>query len=161
MARLDLYNLERDFGKLADRLLDADGIHLGPALEKRVHTIAAEAAESGLSLRFQAGVTPEGDPGERLAEDPPKSRKNPAQRHADHPLRDWFDLENSLRAGGQDHVRVTEDHVLKVGTTVAHAGFHQDGTSKMPPRPFLGIPDDELEVIADLAADAVLEELWP
>ncbi len=48
---------------------------------------------------------------------------------------------------------------LVYGTSVEWAGFHQDGTSKIPQREFLAIDDETVDKMADVVADAIVEEL--
>lgn len=50
----------------------------------------------------------------------------------------------------------------RVGTNIFYAGYHEDGTRKMPARPFLGLsPADETQIIAmcNQFLDSILEDL--
>ncbi len=51
-------------------------------------------------------------------------------------------LRASLTSRGGDHVEAIEPQMLKIGTAVPYARFHQTGTKRMPPRPPIVIPEE-------------------
>ena len=51
----------------------------------------------------------------------------------------------------------TTELELRFGTDVPYARFHQYGTSKMPARPFMGIPPDVDHGVPDLLAQMLAE----
>ncbi|MCX7844361.1 MAG: phage virion morphogenesis protein [Candidatus Bipolaricaulota bacterium] len=50
-------------------------------------------------------------------------------------------LRASLVGSTRDTVEVMEPHMLRIGTRVPYALYHQTGTSRMPPRPPIVIPE--------------------
>lgn len=48
---------------------------------------------------------------------------------------------------------------LTIGSHVEYYGFHEDGTSRMPARPSLGLSEDALDKVGEVLADAILDEL--
>jgi phage gpG-like protein len=61
-------------------------------------------------------------------------------------------LRASLAGQTGESERVATSTELRFGTRVPYARFHEDGTSRMPARPFLGVPDSmsrELVAIMD------------
>ena len=69
-------------------------------------------------------------------------------------------LEASLVSeSGPDHVQNVTHRGLKFGTSDEKAGFHQEGTSRMPARPPVGITEDTLDKLVDAVADKAVDTL--
>lgn len=52
-------------------------------------------------------------------------------------LRDTGRLERSVTTNNGDHIKIIRPKHLTIGSSVPYADFHQEGTRKMPKRPFL------------------------
>lgn len=69
------------------------------------------------------------------------------------------DLQTSLTSGGSDAIREVFDRGLIFGTSTEYAIFHQEGTSRMPARPPVGIQTQTLDEMVNAVADAAVEQL--
>ena len=68
-------------------------------------------------------------------------------------------LEASLAGNTGDSVRAVSHRGLLFGTQVEYAGFHQEGTSRMPARPPVGMQVQTLDEMVNAVADAAVEQL--
>lgn len=68
-------------------------------------------------------------------------------------------LEASLAGHSADSVRAVSHRGLLFGTQVEYALFHQDGTSRMPARPPVGMQEPTLDEMTNAVADAAVESL--
>lgn len=57
------------------------------------------------------------------------------------------------------HVEQIGKDKIVYGTDVNYAVFHQEGTSRMPQREFLGVDDKNVDNMADIVADHLVETL--
>jgi phage gpG-like protein len=67
--------------------------------------------------------------------------------------------ESLVHIGGAGNIHEVFDHGLTFGTDVEYAHFHQDGTSRMPARPPVGISEETLDKFCDQIANHVVENL--
>ncbi len=68
-------------------------------------------------------------------------------------------LENSLTSQTGDAIREAGTSEAAFGTSVPYATFHEEGTSKMPARPPVGVSEDLLETITGMIADSVIAQI--
>jgi len=68
-------------------------------------------------------------------------------------------LEESLTSGGGDAIREVFDRGLVFGTSTEYAIFHQEGTSRMPARPPVGMQEATLDTMTNAVADAAVDQL--
>lgn len=79
-------------------------------------------------------------------------------------LQDTGALRSSVTSAfAAGNVRQRTSTSLTWGTQLPYAGYHQDGTAKIPARPFLGLNDKTMDridqVLGDYAADEVARRL--
>lgn len=67
--------------------------------------------------------------------------------------------ESLVAVGGPSNVHETTRSGLVYGTGIDYAGYLQEGTSRMPARPPVGISDETLDKIVNQVADATVELL--
>lgn len=70
-------------------------------------------------------------------------------------LHDTGRLGASLMQETGDSIRAVDPHYLTFGTSTEYAGFLQDGTSRMPARPMVGLNEEVIDLIADYIGDGV------
>jgi phage gpG-like protein len=92
----------------------------------------------------------------------PSTQRDRARRgyEPDHPIL-WRtgDLANSLSsrdAGG--NIFEASKNGLRVGTSIPYASFHEYGTSRMPPRPLVGLTRERSQAIVRAVGDYVREQ---
>ncbi len=66
-------------------------------------------------------------------------------------------MRSSLLFSGNDHIEDISQAGLTWGTSDPKAAFHQDGTEKIPARPFVGASEETVDKIAEVIADAAAE----
>lgn len=70
------------------------------------------------------------------------------------------DLQASLvDLGGPGHIGETNDRWMTFGTDVPYATFHQEGTSKFPARPPVGVSEENVDKLVNSIADATVENM--
>lgn len=75
-------------------------------------------------------------------------------------LFDKGELESSLiTVGGPNNIASTDRTSLIYGTSDKKAGFHMDGTDRMPARPPVGLSDETIDKITNTVADAALRKI--
>jgi phage gpG-like protein len=111
---------------------------LGPEAVRRVGKAFEGELVTLVALGFRKSQAPDGD-----AWAPLKAREG-------QPLQDTGRLKSSFRAKASGTV-------VKVGTSVAYAPYHQTGTSRMPARPMLPEPG-ELPPLWRASLDEAAEE---
>lgn len=130
---------------------------LGADLLAGPYTKAMEAASSivNQSVRdnFTSSVTPDG------------SEWAPRKHVGDgHPLgMDTGALLQAATDGGSGHIERLEPFGLQKGVQgeeVPYAGFFSGGTSKMPPREFMGLNESGKDAVADLLGAFVMQEIF-
>lgn len=67
--------------------------------------------------------------------------------------------ESLVHVGGPGNINEVAPRGMLFGTEVEYAGFLQDGTSRMPSRPPVGISDETLDKLCERIADATVEKL--
>lgn len=67
--------------------------------------------------------------------------------------------ESLVHVGGSGNIAAAAERGLVFGTDVEYAHFLQDGTSRMPARPPVGISDETLDKICDRIADDTVRQL--
>jgi phage virion morphogenesis protein len=123
---LKLSDLGKLLGKLGSDLARLD-------LTKPLNTVAFYLA-SQAKQSFDKGQSPDGQPWAPL-KNPSARRGGPSSK----PLRDTGVLMASLAGRGAGNVTKVRSTALDWGTSVAYASYHQQGTGRIPARPFLGI----------------------
>lgn len=58
------------------------------------------------------------------------------------------------------HVENIGPRDMATGTTVFYAGFHQYGTSKLPPRPFVEVSDKGVDAMEEAVATFVISTIF-
>lgn len=144
------------FEQLA-RVLEAQGARLaGLSFRAPLKTTAFFLASRARQC-FDESHDPSGVPWAPL-KNPSARRGGPGAK----PLRDTGMLMASLAGQGSGHVEQVSDVALAWGTNVSYAGYHQEGTGRIPARPFLGItPEMEsriVEIILDHVRRALTQE---
>ena len=74
-------------------------------------------------------------------------------------LVEFNNMRSSLLFEGGDHVQDVEDKYLTWGTADEKAAIHQEGTSKIPQRAFVGVNDKNAEDIAEIIAEFTIQAL--
>lgn len=64
-----------------------------------------------------------------------------------------------VSVGGPGNINAVESRGMLFGTDVEYAIFHQDGTSRMPARPPVGMAEDTLKKLTDGIADSAVDQL--
>ena len=64
-----------------------------------------------------------------------------------------------VTVGGPGNINAVSERGLLYGTDIEYAIFHQDGTSKMPARPPVGLSEETLTKLCDRIADKTVEIL--
>ena len=103
---------------------------------------------------FNGGRSPGG---ELWAQDTPSTVKKKGQALV---LFESGTLEKSLIGiGAQGNIHETSHRGLLYGTEVPYAIFNQEGTSRAPARPNVGVPAAFVDAVADEIGDFVVDEL--
>lgn len=139
-ATLTLGGLASEFGLLERKLAD-------PPLEEALRAIVPNV-QAGIALNFQMTQSPDG-----VAWPPRKSG-------GDWPLliKTGEMFASVVEEGPGGSVEVT-DSGLTLATDVDYAIFHENGTSRMAARPFMGLGQEALSELDEALADAILDEL--
>jgi phage gpG-like protein len=74
-------------------------------------------------------------------------------------LRDTGELRSSLAGQHSNAIREVTHRGLIFGTRDERAGYHQEGTSRMPARPPVGVTETRLDSIAEAVADSLVAQL--
>lgn len=139
-ATFTLGGLASEFGELERALAN-------PPLADALRTILPDV-QSGIALNFEQAKSPEG-----VAWAPRKSGGS-------HPLLiltgDMFS--SVVEEGPNGSVEITDNGLL-IATDDHKAPFHEDGTSRMAARPFMGLGQEALSELDERLADAILDEL--
>lgn len=70
------------------------------------------------------------------------------------------DLRESLiHVGGPGNIAEVTPKTALFGTSIAYAMFHQEGTSRMPARPPVGISEESIDQLTNMVADATVERM--
>ena len=78
----------------------------------------------------------------------------------DRRLFDMGALRDSLvHIGGSGNIAEAFPHGLIFGTDIEYAGYLQDGTSRMPARPPVGISEETIDKLCEVVADATVDKL--
>ena len=67
--------------------------------------------------------------------------------------------ESLVHVGGPGNIAETNSRGMLFGTEIEYAHFLQDGTSKMPARPHVGMSEETLDKLCDRIADATVAQL--
>jgi len=68
-------------------------------------------------------------------------------------------MESLVSVGGENNIAESFPRGLVFGTSDEKALFHQNGTSRMPARPPVGLSEETLDKLVDRVADATVEKL--
>jgi phage gpG-like protein len=68
-------------------------------------------------------------------------------------------MESLVTIGGDGNISETSHRGMLFGTDVEYAIFHQEGTSRMPARPPVGLSETTLQTIVDGVADAAVQSM--
>lgn len=91
----------------------------------------------------------------------PLKRKRPkGHNQRSGPLIDTGEMMMSLVGEGPGHIEVYSQGQVRLGTSNFKAIFHQEGTSKIPARPFVGFTPNMISAAADAAADFAMQALF-
>lgn len=91
---------------------------------------------------------------------PPLAASTIARKGHDQPLVLTSALVNAMtNRNAPGHVGEVMSRGLTYGTDIEYAGFHQDGTSRIPQREFAGMSDETVDKLASKIADALVEKL--
>lgn len=83
-----------------------------------------------------------------------------AKKGHDRILFESGDLMASLmNLGGPGHIGETNERWMTFGTEVPYATFHQEGTSKFPARPPVGVTEENVDKLVNSVADATVENM--
>jgi hypothetical protein len=82
-----------------------------------------------------------------------------AQKGHDQILYEHGPLGESLFSNTGDAIRTPMERGLTFGTSTPYALFHQEGTSRMPARPPVGISEETIDRLVERVANAVVEKL--
>ncbi len=112
--------------------------------------------QSDLALGFLNSRSPEGETWAPL-----KRKRSPIPPHnpGRRPLIDFGDLLASVAGQGSGHIENVRDDGGVFGTSDRKAAFHQAGTRRMVARPFLGVPSDSADELANMAADELIRQI--
>lgn len=111
---------------------------------------------SHAKLCFQASRAPDGTAWK------PLKRPRSGKRHKGSnpkPLLDTGLLRASVSARGAGHIERIEGNALIFGSNLFYAGWMNDGTKRIPARPFLGFSLELLDTIDDILADYLSEQV--
>lgn len=75
-------------------------------------------------------------------------------------LRETWELLDSLTGHTANTVLTTTPISLEFGTQREWAWWHQHGTARMPPRPFIGMSDDGLDRVVGSIADSIVRQMF-
>lgn len=64
-----------------------------------------------------------------------------------------------IHVGGPGNIAESAPRGLLFGTNIEYAGFLQEGTSKMPARPPVGMSEEMLDKLCEVVADATVEKM--
>jgi phage gpG-like protein len=134
---------------MADQL--EAGANAMPGAVPKFLSAAAILCSSELKRGIDDSKSPDGTPFAPLKH--PRRRKRDRKAKGagtQQPLRDTGLLLASLTSG-QGHVQRTTQDGLTLGTNLAYAHFHQDGTKFMVARPFVGFSEKLRRNLATLA----------
>jgi len=124
--------------KLADKL---NSFCLsGEQKESLLHDIGVEVREQTLD-RFDFETDPDGNPWKKLVDATVKYKNK------------YFDggiLEREGHLKNTISFNVNGEESVLVGSPMEYAGFHQEGTRKLPARPFLGMGTDNIDDLQNL-----------
>ena len=106
-----------------------------------------------LAAGFLSSQSPDGHTWAALKHPRPKGHNQGTR-----PLIDTGALMQSVISAGPDHIEETSQESTILGTSVEYAGIQQYGSQKknIPVRPFIGIPDETLDVAAEMLAKHVI-----
>jgi|GEM_PF-3119063 phage gpG-like protein len=134
---------------LTDLQNQVDGMSLETVLQESLQDIAEY--EAGM---FAGEFASDLSPWAPLAVSTVKRKKH------DRILIDTGALRESLvHIGGAGNIASATERGLIFGTEVPYAGFLQDGTSKMPARPPVGVSEETLDKLCDRIADDTVKQL--
>lgn len=120
-----------------------DGMSWRKPLTEVAFYLANQARKS-----FDQAQAPDGTPWPPL-KNPSARRGGPAAK----PLRDTGRLMGSLIGQGPGHIEDVGDARLVWGTSVEYASYHQEGTGRIPARPFMGLTPEMEGTIAAILLD--------
>jgi len=84
---------------------------------------------------------------------PLKYPRPPGHNPGTRPLIDTGQLMQSVISDSKGHIEIVSSDSTTFGTSVFYAGFHQFGTTKIPARPFLGVPPKSLDAAIRMLGD--------
>jgi phage gpG-like protein len=64
-----------------------------------------------------------------------------------------------IEVGGPGNISEVSDHGSIYGTSVLYAIFHDQGTSRMPARPPVGINQEAVDKLADMVAERTIQAI--
>ena len=119
------------------------------ALSDFQHIIAEGEAES-----FATETASNGEAWSLLAESTIRRKGH------DQILVESFALLNSLvGVGNEGNISEVDSHGSIYGTSVPYAIFHDQGTSRMPARPPVGVSEDRVDQLAEMVAQRTIEAI--
>lgn len=129
------------------------GVTKKPAAEGAMQQIV-DLTKTNLNAGFDSGTAPDG------SKWPPLKHPRPPHRNQNNkPLIDSEKLKNSVVGQTQDHLEAVSDEGLVLGTFVEYAMFHQNGTSNIPQREFMGFSDIVQSEAIEITADTVIQTI--
>lgn len=90
---------------------------------------------------------------------PLKGKRPKGHNQGTRPLIDFGDLLASVASTANGHVEIVGDDSAEFGTDLDYAGFQNDGTRRIQARPFIGVSDDMADLVAELVADDLIEQI--
>jgi phage gpG-like protein len=124
-----------------------------PAVQPALKEIAQQLA-GDLGRGFISSESPDGEPWADLKHPRPRGHNTGTR-----PLIDFGDLMLSVIDESSDHIEIITDDSLTYGTSDPKAHFHQDGTSKMVARPFMGFTQDRITQAARTVMQQVMQNI--
>ncbi len=113
-----------------------------------------DLTKTELNAGFESGTAPDGSKWPAL-----KHPRPPHRNQNNKPLIDTKKLQESVVGNSQDHLEAVSGEGLILGTYVEYAGFHQNGTSKIPQREFMGFSEEIQDQSAELVADSLIDNI--
>lgn len=119
--------------------------------------ICAVLVKADVKENFQGSHDPQGLPWK------PLKRPRRGKRHkgsTPKPLLDTGLLQASITANGQKHIEEVTSTSLTVGSSLDRAAWQNNGTRTIPAREFAGFSDRALDMIDDVMAEFLEDQLF-
>lgn len=68
-------------------------------------------------------------------------------------------MESLIHVGGAGNISEVDSHGSIYGTSVPYAIFHDQGTSRIPARPPVGVSEDRVDQLAEMVAQRTIEAI--